>query len=69
MDQDIFLVILTIIGVIVGAILDHYGFSRYKNAANLFLNALKDGRLTKEEMSEVFAALSEAVKDDDSKTV
>lgn len=69
MDQDILLVILTIIGVIVGAILDHYGFGRYKNAANLFLNALKDGRLTKEEMSEVFAALSEAVKDDDSKIV
>ena len=69
MDQDILLVILTIIGVIVGAILDHYGFGIYKNAANLFLNALKDGRLTKEEMSEVFAALSEAVKDDDSKTV
>ena len=69
MDQDILLVILTIIGVIVGAILDHYGFGRDQNAANLFLNALKDGRLTKEEMSEVFAALSEAVKDDDSKTV
>lgn len=53
MDETLFLLILSIISVIVGFLLDKYGFKNYKDTKDLIIRSLEDKRITKEELLEI----------------
>ena len=60
MEEGIFLLILAIAGVVIGFVLDRYGFGKYKDTANVILKALQDKKITKDE---ILAILDQFEKD------
>lgn len=60
MEDTIFLLILTIAGVIIGFVLDRFGFGKYKDTTNMIIKALEDKKITKDE---ILAILDQFEKD------
>lgn len=63
MEEAIFLLILTIVGVIMGFVLDHFGLSKYKDTKDLIIKALEDKKITKDEILAILDQFEQDLKE------
>lgn len=63
MEEAIFLLILTVAGVIIGFILDHYGLSKYKETKDVIIKALEDKKITKDEILAILDQFEQDLKE------
>ena len=63
MEEAIFLLILTIVGVIMGFVLDHFGLSKYKDTKDLIIKALEDKKITKDEILAILNQFEQDLKE------
>lgn len=62
MEDAIFLLILAIAGVIIGFLLERFGFGNYKTTAEIILKALEDKKITKEEILAILDQFEQDLK-------
>lgn len=71
MEQELSLLLLSLISITIGFVLERYGMSKYNKPTQAFIKALEDRKVTKEEMQEILNLLATAIgeNDDNRKTV
>lgn len=71
MEQEFFLLLLSLLSIIIGFALERYGLSKYRKPTQAFIKALEDRKVTKEEMQEILNLLATTIgeNDDNRKTV
>ena len=62
MEDTIFLLILSICSLIIGFLLDRYGFGKFKPTKDEIIKALEDKKITKEELLDILNQLEEDIK-------
>ena len=57
-------IVVAVVGVVAGMLLQKYNLGRYQGVLDTFLQAIDDGRITKEEAKAIIEAIERALDDD-----
>ena len=57
-------IVVAVVGVVAGWYLKKYRLERYQGVLDTFLQAINDGRITKEEAKAIIEAIERALDDD-----
>lgn len=56
-------IVVAVVGVVAGMLLQKYNLGRYQGVLDTFLQAIDDGRITKEEAKAIIEAIERALDD------